>query len=555
VKATNLHHLLWDEGKTLRNRIFTKKTITVPTFQPDGREDYSYTELSLRSAIAKLLQRPPDQEWQNLLPCGSDVLVFREAYQEMLDIIIELEQEHGYMGEGERRTKRPRTHSSIILTGNPGIGKTWFQSAILVERLLAGIPTVLQMDNTLTNDELLLFDHRGVTSLHELPRNDPVYKDVEVWALADQKVRGALATLSEQQWLTIVTSSPNEGNYKQLQEASADLVWYMPTWNWSEIVAASGTQDMAMLKTLRDNFQKYGPVARLLLEDLYCTDQEEHDLRIKAYDLDLQEMIAEYVWSPTEGDQILFSQHESHDLVLLEPVVKAPRMYNSTSWVRRVITPTIAAELAKGALWYSEQKAYWLYRLLLGHPSTSTAAGWVFEARVHTVLSMGGASYEPRLISTQSTATLEIHVKSCPNNMAGTFDSRQLEYTFRRKRNSPKFERKLDSVYMRPLQQNLLAIDSLMVIMEGRSPRAILFQITIAENRPISGPALSKVWNALPKEVKEVDPAIVFVVPHDKAAGYKKQNIEGTTDGPATWPQFVLGLDDSVLWPSHADAH
>jgi hypothetical protein len=111
----------------------------------------------------------------------------------MLDIIIGLEQKHGYMGEGERSRKRQRTHSSIILTGNPGIGKTWFQSAILVERLLAGFPTVLQMDNTPTNEEYLLFDHRGVTSLHELPRNDTIYANVEVWALADQKARGVLA--------------------------------------------------------------------------------------------------------------------------------------------------------------------------------------------------------------------------------------------------------------------------------------------------------------------------------------------------------------------------
>lgn len=102
---------------------------------------------------------------------------------------------------------------------------------------------------------------------------------------------------------------------------------------------------------------------------------------------------------------------------------------------------------------------------------------------------------------------------------------------------------------MRPLQSNLPAIDSLMVIMEGHSPRAVFFQITIAENHPISGPALLKVWNALPNEVKGVDPAIVFVVPYDRAVGYKIQNIEGTTGGPATWPQFVLGLKDCVLWP------
>jgi hypothetical protein len=146
----------------------------------------------------------------------------------------------------------------------------------------------------------------------------------------------------------------------------------------------------------------------------------ERDLRIKDYDSKLRAKIAEYVHSRTEGDQILFSQHESHNLLLLEPVVDDPTLkYNSTSWLRRVITPTIAVQLAKGAATYSEQKAYWLYRLLLDHPSTSTAAGPLFESRVHITLSKGGASYEPRLISAQSTATLEFYINRCPDTMTG----------------------------------------------------------------------------------------------------------------------------------------
>jgi hypothetical protein len=135
-----LYCLLCNEGEALRNRIFTTKSISVPTFLPDGRQDYSYTELSLRSAIAELLQRTLEEnteEWQDLLPCQSDTLVFREAYKEMLEIIIGFEKKRRHMGEGERSTTRLETHSSIILTGSPGIGKTWFQSAIPVERLLA----------------------------------------------------------------------------------------------------------------------------------------------------------------------------------------------------------------------------------------------------------------------------------------------------------------------------------------------------------------------------------------------------------------------------------
>ena len=31
--------LLWNEGETLRNRIFTTKSVSVPTFLPDGNQD------------------------------------------------------------------------------------------------------------------------------------------------------------------------------------------------------------------------------------------------------------------------------------------------------------------------------------------------------------------------------------------------------------------------------------------------------------------------------------------------------------------------------------
>ena len=183
VKATNLYRLLGDKGKALRDRIFTTKSISVLTFLPDGSQDYSYTELSLRTSITEFLQRTPggDPElWLKILPCKPNALVFRETYREMLDFIKGLEEEHGYMGEG-KRPQRERTHSSIILTGNPGIGKIWFQSAILVDRLLAGLPTVLQTDEG-RGDVQFLLSANTVSRLCTSGLNDPVYTNIVVWA-------------------------------------------------------------------------------------------------------------------------------------------------------------------------------------------------------------------------------------------------------------------------------------------------------------------------------------------------------------------------------------
>jgi len=220
VKATNLYRLLWGKRKTLRDRIFPTKSISVPTFQPDGSQDYSYTELSLRTSITEFLQSTPREDpemWLNILPCKSDALVFREAYREMLDFIKGLEEKQGYMGEG-KPPQRARNHASIILTGNPGIGKTWFQSAILVDRLLAGLPTVLQTYKGRGDAQFLLFYQHGVVSLHELAPNDPVYRNVEVWALADQQARGILEDSMAQEWLIVVTSSPREENIQATPE-------------------------------------------------------------------------------------------------------------------------------------------------------------------------------------------------------------------------------------------------------------------------------------------------------------------------------------------------
>jgi hypothetical protein len=66
---------------------------------------------------------------------------------------------------------------------------------------------------------------------------------------------------------------------------------------------------------------------------------------------------------------------------------------------------------------------------------------------------------------------------------------------------------------------------------------------------------LLAVWNAFPDEVKQVPPAIVLVVPINIKAQYITQRIDPVNsplnhgyDDPSNWPQFVLGLGDSMLW-------
>lgn len=166
----------------------------------------------IRTFIAKYHRRVlngPDRracrELEQAITCGTDEMVFRESYRGVPSLIklTEWENGYGYRPDGGREASeyRHRSHSGVILTGNPDVGKAWFQSAILVDRRLDGIPTVLQI-----GFDHLLFDERGARLLSLLSRSDPVFEDTRVWALVDQQARG-FARHGNHEWLIILTSS------------------------------------------------------------------------------------------------------------------------------------------------------------------------------------------------------------------------------------------------------------------------------------------------------------------------------------------------------------
>jgi hypothetical protein len=149
------------------------------------------TELSLDGVITRLLDGNSTEtsaEWKDLLPCGSNMLLFRDTYHEMLDCLFLLDKKNGYLPEHAKDLPscRNRLHKGLVISGQPGIGKTWFLSALLVGRLLLGSKTVLQFESDGKYGHLL-FDHLGVRYLDDVDQSDKVFNDVRVWALVDQQ--------------------------------------------------------------------------------------------------------------------------------------------------------------------------------------------------------------------------------------------------------------------------------------------------------------------------------------------------------------------------------
>lgn len=87
--------------KALRDAIFTSETVKVPTFciEDTVTEELTHTKLSLDSVIQQYLFEYPREDQskrKQLLPCGSNELLFREAYCEMMQCIFEYDNENGY---------------------------------------------------------------------------------------------------------------------------------------------------------------------------------------------------------------------------------------------------------------------------------------------------------------------------------------------------------------------------------------------------------------------------------------------------------------------------
>jgi len=227
-----LYEQLWAKQDSLYDTIFPD--FEFPYFNPKPETDTatnsqeyvkkSAVKLSL-SGVVRGAQLPAD----GCLPCLANELLVREAYREMYDILVACQEDR------LKHTARiiPKWMKMILILGQPGIGKTWFLSYVLARRLLVGKPTIFQAHET-----HYLISEKGV---HEMGKRAPleVSMNPEIWVLADRKPIGQPEHAGEHCWLVVVTSSPRETNYGDLSKNFSTQIFYLPAWDWEEVMAAA----------------------------------------------------------------------------------------------------------------------------------------------------------------------------------------------------------------------------------------------------------------------------------------------------------------------------
>jgi len=145
------------------------------------------------------------------------------------------------------------THSAVIITGQPGIGKTMFLYYILAFRLHNKQPTFFQF----RKDFIILF-------------NDSVASVPEIFI--------------ESAYFVVIATPPHPRRWKSIQHYRPDIkMWFMEPFTLEELIQARSREcDRHKLKEqdIQAFFEKYGPSARECFG--WCSDLEYYDKKIRA---------------------------------------------------------------------------------------------------------------------------------------------------------------------------------------------------------------------------------------------------------------------------------
>ncbi|KAK6977904.1 hypothetical protein R3P38DRAFT_503346 [Favolaschia claudopus] len=298
-----------------------------------------------------------------------DLVVLRVQYRTILDLLKE-------------RAGQERRHL-VVLTGQPGIGKTTFLIYLLLHRLEHRLPTAVQLHE----QAFMIFDDCGVSIYNALEFDDDALHDrlVRCWALSDSNQHSttpcvAVATVPP---LVVITSAPEPSRWKELvkQLGGGGDVMFLPLPTVMEVGAVIKALQLDVSQTL-SLVGKWGPSPRTVLQIL--RDPE----RVSKFSA-LAEAAARSLAQP-ESHQVFFrsdygllSTMVGSHLVFVDADGAAPSSYRC-----RALIPTafLRKFIEQASLELDARQAYKLYCMLSYHSLLRTDAGWPHETATHEKL-------------------------------------------------------------------------------------------------------------------------------------------------------------------------
>ncbi|KAG0126292.1 hypothetical protein HOY82DRAFT_581112 [Tuber indicum] len=384
------------------------------------------------------------------LPCGRKRLLVHHEYESI---------EHNLLEVKSAKWRRNVQTSRLRYRGQPGSGKSFFLSYLLVGRLLAGQPTVFRNNDS----RCYLFDsdsngrETDANYLFHLPQD----RKRTFWILTDGALTDESWNKKGHGWFVVLVASPAKikASHQWAKDRNVALR-YMSNWKWEGIVA---TFTLAMGKR---------PTPRQIA--------------------------------------ILFTAHALHRMAIMHPT------HDRWSYNTRITTRWFAYKVFEQAEANSQLRCFKVYNQLARQSSLRTAAGRIFEAYAHDWFQKGGyfEAHELRIkdnkappLKFETYGSESLNYFTNGNNLAAQV----------RVKGGQGIEQDVVGKYFLPYNANFESVDGLVF---NALDTLILFQITIAKSHDIKLGGVKKLYESLPATIKNIH--IVFVIPEDRKSEYSR---------------------------------
>jgi hypothetical protein len=441
---------------------------------------------------------------------GTSTLFIRNCYRDLSTIVLN------------------DTKQRMRITGNPGIGKTYFGYYLLY--LLARRGATILYENVAKKSSYV-FDGEEAFRTYDKIITDSYKSRRDVWYIVDgmepEKVNAK----------TILVSSPKKSHFEHFDKYSTVTIRYMPEWSLYEIHTCKNEMfpniNEERVNTL---FSMWGGIPRFVLEN--ADDIVQQQKLMSAVDLcgdkifdcigghDANPEISHniiHLWTnlPTEEEEKNTDENTNNEIEYIEEVPYTKQLYYFASdYVANLVTEKFKQNIMKKLLLDIKGS------LLTG--KSDQFLGCCFEQIAHRMLREGGKF----IVRSLEPGFRENEVLYQP------FTKQENILTF------SKIEDIKESEYYQPEIKNFPSIDAIV------APK-VLLQMTTSMTHPIKMVGLDKLYDGN-KLAKNEDISFYFVVPAQLYDHYQKQGFVTTKEAnvrrfspwiPRYVKQYALRID------------
>ncbi|OBZ68816.1 hypothetical protein A0H81_10998 [Grifola frondosa] len=224
---SRVYQTLWGKRDTANEQIFETRTLEYREVRSIGEDDVMDVDSPIQTFEFKVMKLGTFTF--DLYP---EYILIREEYDAMLQ---EIEIYHSEVERG----------GGIIITGQPGIGKSLLLIYILFKKLLAEEPVLFQPDNP---NEIIIFCEAGVFSYPAMSSPRYLAKFAETHGVSraialvdsnDKINNPPICILNPSPIFVVQTPSPAHEHRRWSKEKKHVATHVMRPWSWSEILAGS----------------------------------------------------------------------------------------------------------------------------------------------------------------------------------------------------------------------------------------------------------------------------------------------------------------------------